>query len=461
MIPTLLYNAIVNQNTHGKGASFISTDLKGELYERTADFMQKRGYRTPVLDFAHPLSSAKYNIMYNINRYMDIYLDKITPEDEKIISYSKAERYAKALASTIIDDVEGSSKNEAGKFFTETAKGLVTGIALLVSEYGQDGTRHIVSVFKLIIELNGLADGSTDEKQTSKLAKLLENIDNDRIVNYVGAAMSADLRTSMNVFSSALSHLLSFIDAELEQMLCSHSNDFNAKDFIENPTAIYIICPDENTDKHFLGSLFIRFIMNDLIELARDNNDTLERKVLCLWDEFGNMPSIKNLDVLITAARSRGIRFLLALQSNAQLEKSYSNVMSKIIRDATQCIMFTFISPQAPETREELSKILGEQTIKSGSVSYGSGNSISHQMIGRRLMTPDEIIRIPKYTFVSSKGGQYPVKTTSPLFFKYIKRTKITKLKNVNTLQEIKYLSLSDFTKMHSAEIKLTKGMFD
>ena len=68
--------------------------------------------------------------------------------------------------------------------------------------------------------------------------------------------------------------------------------------------------------------------------------------------------------------------------------------------------------------------ILGEQMVKSGSISYGSGNSVSHQMIGRRLMTPDEIIRIPKYTFVSSKGGQYPVKTTSPLFFKYIKKRK-------------------------------------
>ncbi|MEG0764024.1 MAG: type IV secretory system conjugative DNA transfer family protein, partial [Oscillospiraceae bacterium] len=401
-VPSIIYNAKVNVNTNGGGASIIITDLKGEELRTTGDVLVKSGYRLAVLDFAQPLNSCAYNILYNINRYIDSYKSS-KEEKERIIAYSKAERYAKVLAESIVDNVDGISKNEAGQYFTETAKGLITGMSLLVSEYGAEDERHILSVFRLIIELNGLTEESTQETQRSKLSALLEYVDNERIINYVGPAMSADVRSSMNIFSSALGKLVAFIDAELEQMLCYHSPELSDISFIENPTAIFIICPDENTTRHFFASLFIRYTMNDLIEQARTTDNVLKRKVLCFWDEFGNMPPIKNLDILLTAARSRQIRFLLALQSKSQLEKNYTAKMSEIVLDAAQCLMFTYVSPTAKDTARMFSDMLGQQTIKTGSVSLGNGlsqNNVNYQMKSRPLMYPDEIINMPKTHFI-------------------------------------------------------------
>ena len=76
---------------------------------------------------------------------------------------------------------------------------------------------------------------------------------------------SADIRTTLNIVSSALSKLLKFVDAELEQLICTHDNDLDAERFIERPTAIFLIAPDENETRHFLASLFVRFLTDDLI----------------------------------------------------------------------------------------------------------------------------------------------------------------------------------------------------
>ncbi len=461
-IPTIIYNGLVNKVTKGKGASMLLTDCKGELIRTCGKFLKSAGYRVLYLDFRYPLKSFKYNLMHAINNELDKY--KATEDkSEKIIHYAKAERYAKTLASSIVENANISNKSESSQFFNETSKGLITALILLVAEYGDEGERHIISVFKLIIELNGLSEGSSDMLQKNRLEELLQHVNNDRIMNYAGASTKADVRTSMNIFSSALGKLVSFIDAELEQMVCDHSPELNDTDFIKQPTAIFLVCPDENTTRHFFATLFIRHLMNELIAQAEENNGLLDRKVLCLWDEFGNMPPIKDVDVLFTAVRSRGIRFLIALQSYAQLEKSYSREMAKIIRDACQMTMFSYVSPSSRETAEELSKTLDNETVKSGSVSTGKGNTTSIQMMGKALMSPGQIINMPQGTFVLMKAGNLPAKMKLALFSNYLPKIEpYTETKENTIMLDISYLTSDKIRNYVTRQkSKLSKGMFD
>ncbi len=457
--PCIEYNRRVNINTKGNGASMIISSVKEDLYFNHAASLAKAGYKTPTLNFCNVENSHFYNILNNINKAIDVY--KASDGIEKIKAYAKAEKYAKILAESIVDNVTEVSKNEAGQYFTETSKGLVTGLALLVSEYGEENERHIISVFKLIIELNGLAEGATEVNQKSRLAELLEHVDNERIKNYVGPSMSADMRSAMNIFSSALGKLVAFIDMELEQVICRHSPELSDVDFIENPTAIFIICPDENTTRHFFASLFIRYLMNDLIEQSRETEGVLKRKVLCLWDEFGNMPPIKNVDILITAARSRRIRFLIALQSISQLESKYNKKMSEIILDSLQCTMFTYVSPMAYQTAELFSKILGTRTVKTGSVSPYSTNGVNYQMMSQPLLRPSDIIKMEATNFIILKGGQNPVKTHLPYWKEYYK-IKDEKAENgrKNDVVIIDYLTVNKILNL-SKEPPLEKGQFD
>lgn len=469
MIPTVCYNAVINVNRHtrGQGPSMILTDCKGELYSRTGAILQEKGYRTPFLDFRSPLHSYQFNLLVGVNRHMDIY-QKAQSGEEKIISYGRAERYAKILAETIVENVSVDQKSEASEYFNETSKGLLTGIILLVSEYGEEGERHIISVFRLIIELNGLAEGSNDMAQKSKLEHLLQFVDNERIVNYVGPAMKADVRTSMNVFSSALGKLVSFIDAELEQLVCGHSPELNDLDFIKYPTAIFLLCPDENKTRHFFAALYIRYLMNDLIEQASRNKSlTLEREVLCIWDEFGQMPPVKDVDMLFTAARSRRIRFLISLQSYAQLEKVYNHRQAKIIRAACQMKLYTYLADY--EEAENLSKALGECTVQSGSVSsstrdgfWTDSSSKQTQMIKRRLITADEIMTMPIGDFILRKAGGLSVRTHLAYFASYLKEYPPYWKDIRYPLQNLDYLSEEKI--IHRARARscmLTLGMFD
>lgn len=474
-LPTFYYNAEVNKRT-GKGASILSIDVKSENFICAGKKLEECGYKVLFLEFRFPLSSFQFNLMNGVNDEIDLYKNSASEED-KLRHYAKAEKYAKQVSASIIKNVMGESKDSASDFFDKTAQGLITGLILMVSQYGAADERHIISVFKLIVELNGLIDNGNIEngQQRSKLMDLLQYIDDTRITDYVGASVNADVRTSMNVFSSALAKLLEFIDAELEQMVCGHSSEINAADFIEKPTAIFLICPDEDTSRHFFASLFIRYFTTQLIELAEASpNKVLPRKVLCLWDEFGNFPPIKDIDSVFTAIRARGVRIFYSLQSFSQLKKSYNKTYEEIILDSSQILMFTFVAPTAYDTAKRLSDILGSQTVLSGTVSrrketftlWNRDNTATYQMIKRPLMFPEEIMSIPIGTFIIVKTGgksnQIRLKTHLPLYSDYCKvypeysQNIKTQLKKINVLSGEKIRRLGAMEKN-----KLTLGMFD
>lgn len=475
-VPTLYYNARVNKNTKNRGASLLSLDVKSENFKSSGYELKQSGYNVLFLDFRDPSGSYHFNLMNGVNSEID--LSKNAKSKEKSMRhYARAERYAKQVSSSIVKNIMGETRDSSSDFFDKTAQGLITGLQLMVSQYGSDNERHIISVFKLIIELNGLIDNGNIEagKQKSKLMELLQFIDDERITDYVGASVNADVRTSMNVFSSALAKLIEFIDAELEQMICDHSSEINAKSFVESPTAIFVICPDEDSSRHFFASLFIRYFTTQLIDMAETSPGmVLPRKVLCLWDEFGNMPAIKDVDALFTAARSRGIRFLYSLQSFNQLQKNYNKTYADIILDASQILMFTFLSPGAIETAKKLSEILGNRTVLAGNINkrqrpfelWEQDETTGYQMIKQPLMFPDDILSIPIGTWVVIKTGgaseQTKMKTKTPMYSEYCTVHPEYSESIKNEYHDIKVLNGDKIRRLGAiAKNKLTVGMFD
>lgn len=288
--------------------------------------------------------------------------------------------------------------------------------------YGQDGERHIVSVFNLIVELAGADSpekGNTVQK--SRLAAMLEGVTDRRIKGYISTTTSADIRTTLNIVSSALSKLLKFVDAELEQLICTHDNDLDAEQFIERPTAIFLIAPDENETRHFLASLFVRFLTDDLIALAERQGGHCPRPFFYFLDEFGNFPAIPGVTSLFSAIRSRGGRILVAVQSYSQFLLKYDKNVTEIIKDNCQILLNTFVSPSAQDTATSISKMLGDETILTGSSSRSDGKTTSsHQLMGRPLMSPAQMVRIQRDTWIVEKAGYAPMKTHLEGYWKYL-----------------------------------------
>ena len=397
------------------GMSFINTDCKGDVVRNYGTIAKKYyGYNVSVLDLRNPTRSDENNILHLVNKYMDLYLyDK-----NNLSAKAKAEKYAKITAKTIIDIGGGSTESGANAYFYDAAEGLLASVILLLAEFGDKNERHIVSVFKLIQDL--LAKVQPDSKAKSKtyFSELMEKLPPEHKAKWLaGAALNTSEQTMLSVMSTALSRLNSFLDSELEQMLC-FGTAIDAEKFCNEKSAIFIVLPEEDVSKYFMVSLLIQQLYREILVIADENGGKLKKRVMFYCDELGTFPKIDGIEAMFSAGRSRKISIVAVIQSFAQLEKNYGKQGMEIITDNTQLTVFSGFAPNS-QSAEVLSKSLGEQTVLSGSVSNGREKSQSLQMIGRPLMTVDELKSMPKGQFIIMKTGVHPMISKLKLYFKW------------------------------------------
>lgn len=394
------------------GMSFITTDSKGDLYRNTATIAEKYyGYKIAVIDLRNPTRSSGYNMLYLVNKYMDMY------KDSGILEYkAKAEKFAKITSKTIISADGDSSSMGQNAFFYESAEGLLTSVIMLIAEFCPAEKRHIISVFKMIQDL--LAPSGTKGK--SQFQILIDKLHGDHKARwFAGAALNSAEQAMNSVMSTALSRLNAFLDSELEQILCFDTS-IDVEEFCNNKSAIYLVLPEEDATKHFLVSLIFQQLYREMLTVADEKGGQLDKRVMIYADEIGTLPKIDGLEMIFSASRSRRISIVAIIQSLAQFEKTYGKEGAEIIVDNCQCTLFGSFAPNS-RTAEVMSKNLGSQTVLSGTVSKTSGEKGSTnrtmQMIERPLMTVDELKSMPKGHFVVMKTGCYPMKTRLQLFF--------------------------------------------
>lgn len=395
------------------GMSFVTTDSKGDLYRNTATIAEKYyGYKISVIDLRNPTRSSGYNMLYLVNKYMDLY-----KKENKLEFKAKAEKFAKITAKTIISADGNVSNMGQNAFFYECAEGLITAVILLVAEFCPPEKRHIISVFKLIQDLLAPSNGK-GQTQFQRLIELLPSEHKARW--FAGAALNSSEQAMASVMSTALSRLNAFLDSELEQILCFDTS-IDVEEFCNSKSAIYLVLPEEDATKHFLISLIFQQLYREMLTVADEKGGQLDKRVMFYADEIGTLPKIDGLEMIFSASRSRKISIVAIIQSLAQFEKTYGREGCEIIVDNCQCTLFGSFAPNS-KTAEEMSRNLGKQTILSGSVTKSAradGGSKSLQMIERPLMTVDELKSMPKGHFVVMKTGCHPMRTRLKLFLQW------------------------------------------
>lgn len=404
------------------GMSFLQTDLKGDVVRNYGTIAKKYyGYNVSVIDLRNPTRSDENNMLHLVNKYMDIYKSDKTNLQAK----AKAEKYAKITAKTIIN-IGGGDYSSMGQnaFFYDASEGLLASLILLIAEFGEKNERHIVSVFKMIQDLlTPIAEEKKAEKKGQAKPKngfkiLMEKLPDEHKAKWLaGSALFAADQAMMSIISTALSRLNSFIDSELEQILC-FGTAIDAEKFCNEKSAIFIVLPEEDISKYFMVSLIIQQLYREILVIADENGGKLKNRVMFFCDEFGSFPKIEGAEAMFSASRSRRISIVAIIQSFAQLDKNYGREGQEIITDNTQLTIFGGFAPNS-QSAEVLSKALGEQTVLSGSVYHGRDKSQSLQMIGRPLMTPDELKSMPKGQFIVMKTGTHPMISPLKLYFKW------------------------------------------
>ena len=399
------------------GMSFFASDTKGDLARNYGAIARDcYGYQVAVVDLRNPTRSDGYNLLTLINHYMDV----CRKEPTNLAARAKAEKYAKILSKTVINpDGENFAQNQ---YFYDAAEGVLTAVILLLAEYlppkriyGElRERRHIVSVFKLVQEL--LAPSILPGKNEFQL--LMDHLPEEHKAKWFsGSALTAAEQSMASVMSTVLSRLNTFLDSELEQVLCFDST-IDAESFAAKKSAIFLILPEEDQTKNFMAGLMIQTLSRELFSVADEHDGKLPSRVVFFCDELGTMPAFDILP-LFSAGRSRRLTLVPIIQSLAQLEKNYGKEGAEILTDNCQDTIFGGFAPNS-QTAKVLSKALGSRTVLSGSISRGKNDpSQSLQMIERPLMTPDELKSIPKGHFIVMKTGTPPMQPRLRLFLEW------------------------------------------
>ena len=405
--------------TCASGNSFLATDTKGDVFRDYAGIAQRYyGYKSYVIDLRNPTRSDSFNLIHLVNKYMDSFMDTGDLSDK-----ARAERYAKITAKTIVrlDGFDGGGQNS---FFYDAAEGLIAATILLVSEFCQPGERHIVSVFKIILELlQTKAPAPTKSEKEQKIKpknefqKLIELLPEEHKARwYAGAALNTAEASMHSVMSTAISRLLSFIDSELEQILCFDS-DVNAEQFCNGKTAVFIVFPEEDSTKHFLVSLFVTQLYNESLVISnQDGKNRLDKRVIFYLDEFGTMPKFDDAKGMLSAGRSRNILLHPMIQSLAQLNENYGDKGGQIIMECCANALFGSFAPLS-KGAEEVSHALGTRTVQSGGVSnsgngIGPSNSSKNLSLAQsQLMEAERIKTMPEDQWILAKIRTHPLLT--------------------------------------------------
>ncbi|MFI3228301.1 MAG: type IV secretory system conjugative DNA transfer family protein, partial [Clostridia bacterium] len=272
------------------GMSVVTTDTKGDLVKNYGAIAKDDyGYNVSVLDLRNPMRSDGNNLLHLVNKYMDIYLK----DNKNISAKAKAEKYAKIIAKTIINS-SGESHGE-NSYFYDSAEGLLAAVILLVAEflpstesYGyKKEQRHIVSVFKLVQDLLEPIPPVKDQPPKTQFQVLMEKLPDTHKAKWLsGAALNSSEQGMASVLSTVLSKLNTFLDTELEQILC-FDTEIDAEKFCKEKSAIFIILPEEDNTKYFLVSLFLQQFYREMLTVADECGGKLPNRVVIYADEIG------------------------------------------------------------------------------------------------------------------------------------------------------------------------------
>lgn len=331
------------------GESMIINDSKGELHSKLALELKEQGYDIIVINFREPALGDAWNPLYiPFKFYMQGDIDN-------------AAEFANDIASNLM---KGESSGD-DPFWDNSAADVLFGLIMLLFKYTKEHSVDYSAVnIGNIIELRRMIFSSQRRPQDSILWKY--GADDELISSRLSGSVYAPNDTRNSILSVFDQKMGSFtIRKTLLDMLAS--NDIDIAQIGKEKTAVFLITPDEKTTYHRLVSLFVKQSYEYLIYTAALNNtNTVDNRINYILDEFSSLPAINDMPAMISAARSRDIRFLLIVQSKHQLKKRYNEEADTII---SNCNNWIFLTSRELELLRELSELCGEKANRLPNIS--------------------------------------------------------------------------------------------
>ena len=326
--------------------SVVVTDPKGELYELSADAFRADGYEVRVLNLRDPDHSDCWNPLKLARDYYR--------EGQK----DKAAGVISDFACSIISD----DRRSIDPFWTQTSRAILRGLCMMMVENEKYFPDRYVNLSMLHSLSRGISDGTDplgfDSEPGSVLEFVRKNYPPDSLARMnLNSVVRGSERTFSNIcvsYDAAMSPL--YIQQSVIELLSCNTVDFRRMG--ERPSILFLVTPDEKKTLNVIVSLCVAQLYQQLIDTAQNSpGNTLPVRVNFLLDEFSNFPEIPDFDAMISAGRSRNIRFHLVIQGLEQMKNRYGAEVSQTIKANAQ--NWFFLNSREMELLAEISRLCG------------------------------------------------------------------------------------------------------
>lgn len=366
-----------------KGESMVITDPKGEIYEHCSGMLQDLGYNVIVVNFRDPQNGSCWNPYTLPYKYY-----KEGNQDK-----------ANELLNDMAINIAGDEKTD-DPFWTNSAADYLTGLSLAMFE---DATEDQISISTLNYMVT-LGDEKIGASTYMKEYFKFKDPAGPAAINALGT-INAPQDTKNSIISVLKQKIKVFaVTQNLAEMLSR--SDFDMETIGEKKTAVFMIIQDEKTTYHALATIFIKQCYECLIAVAQRHGGQLPIRTNFLIDEFANMPKFKDITTMVTAARSRKIRFTFIIQNFAQLNDTYGKEDAETIRG--NCDNIVYLLTGELSALEEISKLCGDKIVKVGK---------DKKEETRPLITVTELQRFKQFEVLVLKHRLPPLRTNFLPFF--------------------------------------------
>jgi type IV secretory pathway TraG/TraD family ATPase VirD4 len=399
-----------------KGESLIATDPKAELYQHNAGLLLEKGYKIVIINLRDPQEGNAWN---PLNLPYQLY---------KSGNQDKANELLDDLAVNILYE---ENPGNADPFWEKTSADYFSGLALALFEDAKEEEINLNSINLMSTVGEEPFGGSTYIKEyfaTKDPAK--------PSYTSVASALFAPSETKGSILSVFKQKIRLFSARERLSEMLSYS-DFNMYDIGREKTAVFIIIQDEKKTYHPLATIFVKQCYEALIDVAQQNGGKLPVRTNFVLDEFANMPPLKDITTMITAARSRLIRFNLIIQNFAQLNQVYGKENAETIKG--NCANLIYLLSSELTALKEISELCGEVKSKDKD---NKGQT-------KPLITVSELQTLKMGEVIINKHRLHPFKTKFPDLSAYsFSKKKYEKGRfPVRDMRKIELFDLKEFVK--------------
>ena len=350
-------------------SSYVVTDPKGTIVLECGQAMLKNGYKVKILNTINFKKSMHYNPF----------------------SYVHSEKDILKLVTTLMTNTKGEGSG-GDPFWEKSERLLLTALIAYLHYEAPVEEQNFATLLEMLNTMQVLED---DEEYQNPVDLLFEDLAKKKPNSFAGRQYKlyklAAGKTAKSILISCGARLAPFDIQELRDL--TMYDELQLDTLGDKKTALFLIMSDTDSTFNFLISMVYTQLFNLLCDKADDvYGGKLPIHVRCLIDECANIGQIPNLEKLVATIRSREISACLVLQAKSQLKAIYKDNADTIIGNMDSQI---FLGGSEPGTLNDLSEMLGKETIDALNTSDTRGNSPSYgtnySKLGHELLSRDEL----------------------------------------------------------------------